>query len=141
MDISNLIIFLSIPLFIIVTIATFLYFQNKKAVDKNCIEKINLINHIHKLDKKYSDILYCTYNVIGSNILIDKNEIFDDESLFKLNEAKNIFYEVKKNKKLIKSNYVLLKIYRKIIYYDIDKSQIDNTIIYLILLVLKKMNC
>jgi hypothetical protein len=104
----------------------------------NPADKFNSINKIKKLDNKCYMILHNTYKMIGSFVCVEKSEIFDEKYLLKLNEAKKIFYGVKRNKQLIKSNYLLLKIFNKIDLYGIDKSEIDSTIIYLILLVLNK---
>jgi hypothetical protein len=111
--------------------------MKKKNIEENS-KKINFINKISKIDNEYYSIFYNVYKMIGSTININKTEIFDEMYLLKLNEAKNIFYEVKRNKKLVKSGYLLFKIFKKINLYDIDKSEIDSTIIYLILLVLNK---
>jgi len=115
-------------------------FLKKTPTNQDYVDRFNSINRMTKLDNKCYMILYNTYNIIGSSTNIKKSEIFDEKYLLKLNDAKNIFYEVKRNKKLIKSNYLLMKIFKKINLYDIDKSEIDNTIIYLILLVLNKKN-
>ena len=134
--------FISISLFLLFFITCFYIYLNKISKITSCnidlIDKINATNKLKVTDKKYYDILYNTYVMIGSSINIEKSEIFDEKYLLNLNEAKNIFYGVKRNKNLIKSNYLLLKIFHKINLYEIDKSEIDNTIIYLILLVLNK---
>ena len=72
-------------------------------------DKFNLINKMTKLDNKCYMILYNTYDMIGSSIDVKKSEMFDEKYLLRLNDAKNIFYGVKRNKKLIKSNYLLMK--------------------------------
>ena len=113
-------------------------FLKKTLMNPDSADKFNLINKMTKLDNKCYMILYNTYDMIGSSIDVKKSEMFDEKYLLRLNDAKNIFYGVKRNKKLIKSNYLLMKIFKKISLYDIDKSEIDNTIIYLILLVLNK---
>ena len=130
-------------IFLVLFIIVFFYaiynkFYKITELNLNSTDKFNSINKLKKLDIKYYKILYNTYSIIGSNIIVDKSEIFDEQYLLKLGEAKKIFYGVKRNKQLIKSNYLLLKIFQKICLYDMDKSEIDNTIIYLILLVLNK---
>lgn len=130
-------------IFLLLFIIVFFYaiynkFYKITELKLNSTDKFNSINKLKKLDIKYYKILYNTYSIIGSNIIVDKSEIFDEQYLLKLGEAKKIFYGVKRNKQLIKSNYLLLKIFQKICLYNMDKSEIDNTIIYLILLVLNK---
>jgi hypothetical protein len=100
--------------------------------------ELGSINKFKKLDNKCYTLFYNVYNMIGSTINIEKSEIFDEKYLLKLNEAKKIFYGVKRNKDLIKSNFLLLKILKKIKTYEIPKNEIDDTIIYLMLLVLNK---
>lgn len=102
--------------------------------------EITPISKYKKLDNKYYAILYNVYNMIGSTLNAEKYRIFDEKYLLKLNEAKNIFYGIKRNKDLIKSNFLLLKILKKIRTYDISKNDIDDTIIYLIVVVLNKKN-
>lgn len=130
-------------IFLVLFIIVFFYaiynkFYRIRELNLNSTDKFNSINKLKRLDIKYYKILYNVYSIIGSSISADKSEIFDEKYLLKLGEAKKIFYGVKRNKELIKSNYLLLKIFQKIYLYDIDKSEIDNTIIYLILLVLNK---
>lgn len=130
-------------IFLVLFIILFFYtiynkFYKITELKLNSTDKFNSINKIKRLDVKYYRILYNTYTIIGSSINVDKSEIFNENYLLKLGEAKKIFYGVKRNKELIKSNYLLLKIFQKINLYNIDKSEIDNTIIYLILLVLNK---
>ena len=96
------------------------------------------INKYKKLDNKCYTLFYHVYEIIGSTINNGKSDIFDEKYLLKLNEAKKIFYGVKRNKDLIKSNFILLKILKKIKTYEIPKNEIDDTIIYLMLLVLNK---
>jgi hypothetical protein len=105
-------------------------------------KKIDLgsINKLKKLDNKCYTLFYHVHDMIGSTINIEKSDIFDEKYLLKLNEAKKIFYGVKRNKELIKSNFILLKILKKIKTYEIPKNEIDDTIIYLMLLVLNKKN-
>jgi hypothetical protein len=113
---------------------------NLMAIHPKLANKVEMgsINKFKKLDNKCYTLLYNVYDMIGSTINIGKSEIFDEKYLLKLNEAKKIFYGVKRNKDLIKSNFLLLKILKKIKTYEIPKNEIDDTIIYLILLVLNK---
>jgi hypothetical protein len=97
-------------------------------------------NKYKKLDNKCYDILYKVYNLIGATINIDNSEIFEEQYLLKLNEAKKIFYGVKRNKNLVKSNYLIVKIMNKIKSFEINSDEIDDTVIYLIVLVLNKKN-
>ena len=99
---------------------------------------IGPVNKFKKLDNKCYTLFYHVYDMIGSTIDNGKSDIFDEKYLLKLNEAKKIFYGVKRNQELIKSNFILLKILKKIKTYDIPKNEIDDTIIYLMLLVLNK---
>jgi hypothetical protein len=96
------------------------------------------ISKFKKMDLNCYAILYNVYKIIGSSTSIDKSEIFDEEYLFRLNEAKKLYYEVKRNKFLVKSNYLLIKIFNKIKTYEISKNEIDDTVIYLIVLVYNK---
>lgn len=100
--------------------------------------EIESMNKLKKLDKKCYTLFYNVYDMIGSTVNIEKSDIFDEKYLLKLNEAKKIFYGVKRNNNLIKSNFMLLKILKKIKSYEIPKNEIDDTIIYLMLLVLNK---
>jgi hypothetical protein len=100
--------------------------------------ELGSINKYKKLDNKCYSLFYRVYDMIGSTLNIEQSEIFDEKYLLKLNEAKKIFYGVKRNKELIKSNFILLKILKKIKTYEIAKNEIDDTIIYLMLLVLNK---
>lgn len=93
-----------------------------------------------KTDSKCYRVLYDVYNMIGTAINIENSEMFDEKYLLKLNEAKKIFYGVKRNKNLVKSNYLLSKILKKISTFEINKNEIDDTIIYLIVLILNKKN-
>lgn len=106
------------------------YFANKV--------NIGIITKYKTVDIQYYEFLYNVYKIIGSSVKIDKSDIFDEAYLLKLNEAKKIFYEVKRNKNLVKSNYLLIKIFKKIQRYDIKTSEIDDTIIYLMMLILNK---
>ena len=107
-------------------------------VKLHLITNFDPVKKIKKLDNECYMILYNTYNLISSNINVQKSEIFDEKYFLKLNDAKRIFYGVKRNNNLIKSNYLLLKIFKKMNLYNIEKKEIDNTIIYLILLALNK---
>lgn len=100
--------------------------------------ELGSINKYKKLDNKCYSLFYRVYDMIGSTLNIEQSDIFDEKYLLKLNEAKKIFYGVKRNKELIKSNFILLKILKKIKTYEIAKNEIDDTIIYLMLLVLNK---
>lgn len=100
--------------------------------------EIGTTNKYKKIDTKCYGILYNVYNMIGSTINVEKSEFFDEQYLLKLTEAKKIFYGVKRNKDLLKSNYLLIKILKKMRSYEIAKNEIDDTIIYLIVLVLNK---
>jgi hypothetical protein len=100
--------------------------------------EIGSISKFKKIDLNYYTVLYNVYKIIGSSIGIDKSDIFDDEYLFKLNEAKKLYYDIKRNKSLVKSNYLLIKIFNKIRTYGINKNELDDTVIYLIMLVFNK---
>jgi hypothetical protein len=116
-------------------------FKSIKLIDNKNNKNNNQFNQLiefKKLDKKCYNILYNVNEMIGSQQNLTEENVFNDSYLLKLNEAKNIFYSVKRNKKLVKSNYILLKILNKIKNYNIDKNDIDDTIIYLIILVLNK---
>jgi hypothetical protein len=135
--------------FLMLTLLVFFVFMLYKKFDKmlnlitlhpqiaNKVE-ITPVNKYKQLDNKCYTVLYNVYNMIGSAINVERSEIFDEKYLLKLNEAKKIFYGVKRNKDLIKSNFLLLKILKKIKTYEIKKNEIDDTIIYLIILVLNK---
>ena len=135
--------------FLMLTLLVFFVFMLYKKFDKmlnlitlhpqiaNKVE-ITPVNKYKQLDNKCYTVLYNVHNMIGSAINVERSEIFDEKYLLKLNEAKKIFYGVKRNKDLIKSNFLLLKILKKIKTYEIPKNEIDDTIIYLIILVLNK---
>lgn len=133
----------------IIFLAFLIYWFNKtyhKLIDlfinPKVIKSVDLgnNNNLKKLDSKCYNILYGVYNMIGANIDTDNSEIFDEKNLNKLDEAKKIFFGVKKNKNLIKSNYMLIKILKKIKMFNIETIDLNDTIIFLIVLVLNKKN-
>lgn len=93
-----------------------------------------------KIDTKCYPILYNVYNLIDKSIInININKILiDKQSLLQINNARQIFYGVKRNKNLIKSSCLLIKIFDKFNYLQFNKYEIDDIIICLIVLVLNK---
>lgn len=128
-------------LYIALFIFTFTFLIIKKyRMHPKVVEKINFgtIEKHKKTDLKCYGVLYNVYIVIGTEINMDNIELSSDTYLIKYNQAKRLFYGVKRTKDLIKSNYMLDKIKNKMSLYNVEKNEIDETIIYLIMVVLCK---
>lgn len=97
-------------------------------------QEYKLISKNKLLDNKYYDILIKIYNAIGAVIIAPEQNEFNEIYILKLNEANNILFDIKRNIKLTKSNYILDKIIDKLSKFKINSDDLNDVIIYLLVI-------